>query len=404
MSEFLAMSDDDFLKQNAPEGAPAAAAVEEKPAEGTPTVEAQTQEEQGQTTQEDKAPEAKTDEQGTTQTEGDPADTKDEGEQDTAAPGQTTTEKPTTATPEAGPTEKQGAPDGQEGADKSKAPTTEAVVTPNFEESYKKIMAPFKANGKMIELKSPEEAIQLMQMGANYTRKMQELVTHRRVLMMLERNGLLDESKLSFLIDVQAKNPEAIKKLVKDSGIDPLEIDTSVEPAYREGNHRVDDQEVLFQTALDDLKSNQSGIETIKAISTDWDDASKDILFKQPDILKLIHQQRENGIYDRITTEVNRQKTLGMIGPEVSFIQAYKAVGDKLVEQNAFADLTKAPAAPAVATPVATTVAAPKPTVVNKDKAAAASTARPAAPKAKEFINPLAMSDDEFLKTMANRL
>ncbi|MFR7882260.1 MAG: hypothetical protein ACLU5J_12915 [Christensenellales bacterium] len=28
---------------------------------------------------------------------------------------------------------------------------------------YKKVMAPFKANGKMITLRSPEEAIQLMQ-------------------------------------------------------------------------------------------------------------------------------------------------------------------------------------------------------------------------------------------------
>lgn len=52
-----------------------------------------------------------------------------------------------------------------------------------------------------MQVNSVDEAIQLMQMGANYTRKMQELQPHRKTLLMLENNGLLDEGKLSFLID-----------------------------------------------------------------------------------------------------------------------------------------------------------------------------------------------------------
>jgi hypothetical protein len=123
----------------------------------------------------------------------------------------------------------------------------EAAPTINYEEQYNRLMAPFKANGKMITLNSPEELIQLAQMGANYTRKMQDIQPHRKVLQMLQNNGLLDEGKLSFLIDLDKKDPEAIKKLIKDTGMDPLDIDTSVEPDYKEGNHIVsDDSDVAF--------------------------------------------------------------------------------------------------------------------------------------------------------------
>jgi hypothetical protein len=195
---------------------------------------------------------------------------------------------------------------------------------------------------------------------------------------------------------------------VKDAGIDPMEIDTNAEPAYREGNHRVTDEEAIFHSALDDLKSTPAGMETLQIISTNWDKASKDVLWQSPEIMGIIKQQRENGIYDHIASEVDRQRILGTISPTVSFLQAYKTVGDQMVAQNAFADLpnqqTTKTTAPVVTAPIATRVQAPKPTVTNNERANAASPTRPTASKAKEVVNPLAMSDDEFLKQMAGRV
>src|SRR5690606_21653948 len=74
-------------------------------------------------------------------------------------------------------------------------------VTPDYEKLYKEIMKPFKANGREIKLNSPEEVITLMQKGANYTKKMQALQPHLKIVRMLENNQLLDEGKLSQLID-----------------------------------------------------------------------------------------------------------------------------------------------------------------------------------------------------------
>lgn len=291
----------------------------------------------------------------------------------------------------------------EQGQSQEKKSTDEAAassagsVTVTAEETLKKIMAPFKANGKEIQLKDPDEVIRLMQMGANYTRKMQEMVPHRKVLMMLENNGLLDESKLSFLIDLEKKNPEAIKKLLKDGGIDPLSIDTTTDPAYTGGNHRVSDSDVAFQTTLDTVLAQPMGQETINDIHTNWDQASKQELGRDPSLLETFRQQRASGVYDVITTEMERQKILNPSLSSVPFVQLYNQVGNQLVQQRN-ATAAQAPTAQA-AQPVATRVHVPKPVVTNGDKAAAASGNRTTPKTATPVKNFLAMSDEEFMKT-----
>lgn len=270
----------------------------------------------------------------------------------------------------------------------------EKAAPPNFEEFAQKVMAPFKANGKTIQANTPEEVIKLMQMGANYTRKMQELQPHKKMLLMLQTNGLLDEDKISYLIDLSQKNPEAIKKLVKESGIDPLEIDTEKEVAYRNnGNHRVTDAEVNFNTTLEELEATPVGKETIKSAGN-WDQASKEELFKNPGILTVLAEHRELGVYAPIEAEIDRRRIIGDIPSTMPFLQAYKLVGDELANANKLPVKQAATQAAVVATRVAT----PKPAASNSSKASAASSTRSNTQKAKPFINYLEMDDKEFEK------
>lgn len=273
----------------------------------------------------------------------------------------------------------------------------------DYKAGYERLMAPFKANGKMITPQSPEEAISLMQMGANYTRKMQALQPYRKVMLMLENNGLMDEDKLSYLIDLDKKNPEAIRKLLKDSGTDPLDINMDEEINYQKGNHRVSDTEAAFATELDDLKSTPEGQATLGVISQTWDEASKNALFENRGLLLTIQSQRENGIYDIISNEINRLQMLGQIPSGTPFIQAYNYVGNALAKQGAFNHLAGNPVEPkpevtAQRAAVATRVVKPKPTVTHSEQASAASPSRAAPKKVERFINPLAMSDEEFAK------
>lgn len=293
--------------------------------------------------------------------------------------------------------------------------TTEAVPeVVNFEAKYKEAMAPLKANGKTIEIQSMDELRQLASMGANFTRKMQDIAPHRKILAMLENNGLLDETKLSFFIDLDKKNPEALKKLIKDSGVDPLDIDVSTEPAYQAGNHKVSDSEIAFRTVLEDLQSTPTGQETISLINSSWDQASKEELWKAPEVMATIQQQRENGIYDTISAEINRQSMLGKIPAGTPFIQAYLTVGNELNTRGAFTNLNapnskgvqNAPTqtTASVNAPVATRVVVPKSQVTNSAAANAAASTRQTQKRVLPVVNLQSMSDDDFLKNWQNRL
>ena len=383
-TDMLGMSDEDFLNLSGPPETEPVGSTEGAQPEAVQEGE-QEQEQQQEPAATDAAQEEQSQESGEEEQE-EELDGKVEAEKD-SAPAAKDPAKDKPAEPAA--------------TDKDKP----AVVETDYKSFHDQVMAPFKANGKMIQLKSPEEAIALMQMGANYTRKMQEIQPHRKVLLMLENNGLLDEGKLSYLIDLDKKNPDAIKKLVKDAGLDPMDIDTSEESAYRVGNHRVSDEEAAFRGVLDELSNTDNGKQTLQVINSTWDQASKELLWKNPGVMNLINQQRELGIYDRILTEVERRKALGQVPINQPLLQIYQQVGQEMVAGNAFADIVQPAQQPReTVAPVASRVVPPKPVVKNGDRATAAAPSKAAAKPAKVIVNPLSMSDEDFLKQFQGRL
>lgn len=273
--------------------------------------------------------------------------------------------------------------------------TTPHQATPvDYKAEYEKIMAPFKANGREVKLENPDEVIRLMQMGANYTKKMQALKPNLKLMRMLENNKLLDESKLSFLIDLDRKDPAAIQKLIHDSQIDPLDLDAATTPAYTPGNHAVSDREMDFQSTLEDVTSTELGKDTVSHINQQWDQASKEAIFQEPKILQIITDQRENGIYAQISAEIDKRRMLGNL-PEMSFLEAYRTVGDDLHAQG---KLTPKGATAQPRRVVETRVAKPKPAAANNDKVRAASPAKTTPQStAKPEFDVFAMSDEEFM-------
>ena len=393
--EILSMSDEDFLTQmNTLQETAAAASTDGSQSQTT---------EEAAPTAETQGTEAEVQEQGAAQ----------EQAAETAPATEVATEaamRPATDEAIPAPGSEATVPAAAEPNKPAAEPTTPAAETApvDYKAFHDQVMAPFQANGKTIQLRSVDEAIQLMQQGANYTRKMQAIAPHRKVLMMLENNGLLDESKLSRLIDLEKKNPDAIRALVKEAGIDPLDIDVHEESTYTPGNHAVPDEAIAFQTTLDEVSSTPDGQETVREITASWDPESKAELWKDPSILGTIHQQRISGVYDRVVAEIERQRTIGAIPANVSLLNAYRVIGERMTQAGAFQDLVAAQQAaqrPAVQHPVATRVASTaKPVVTNSGKVSIAAPTRTATPRrAEAFIHPLAMSEDEFMKQFANR-
>lgn len=281
---------------------------------------------------------------------------------------------------------------------------------PDYKTLYEGLIKPLKANGKEIQLQSHDELIQLAQMGANYTRKMQQLAPHRKTLQMLENNNLLDPERLGFLIDLQRKDPAAIQKYLKDSGLNPLDIDTEAEPTYQGGRHEVTDAQVAFTEAVRDARSTEVGMAVLQSIDSTWDQASKEILFSKPEVLETMVIQHQEGFYTRITGEMERRRMLGRIPAGQSWLESYKEVGEQMAQQGHFNDLVAPPqeqrqtVQPTAAAPVATRVHTPKPQTAAAAKAAAAAPSKVTARTAQTLVNPLEMSDEEFMKQFANRL
>jgi hypothetical protein len=291
-------------------------------------------------------------------------------------------------------------------AEEKPAEVAEEPAAVNYEAEHKKLLAPFKANGREIQVQSVDEAISLMQMGANYNKKMAALKPNLKLMKMLENNGLMSAEKISFLIDLDKKDPAAINKLVKDSGLDPLDLTAEKAEAYKQSSYAVGDQELELDTVLEDLKDTSTYTQTLDVVSNKWDGASKQIVAQHPQLLTVINDHIASGIYGLISNEVERERTFGRL-QGLSDIEAYRQVGDAMNAAGRFNHLASKPDGKPASAPV---VVAPKakPPVdakLNEKRRAASSNPTPSpAAGAKEDFNPLALSDEEFGKLINQRV
>ncbi len=277
-----------------------------------------------------------------------------------------------------------------------KTAESEETASMDYEGEYNKILAPFKANGMDMQVKSPEEAIQLMQMGANYTKKMQGLQPNLKLLKMLEKNELLDESKLNMLINISEGNPEAISKFIKDKGIELDDFDDESKE-FKPRDYTVNEAEMKVAEVLSTIENTPTYARTIDVVGNKWDSSSKQTLSEKPEIIATINEHMSNGIFDKVNGEVQRQKTFGGL-TGLSDYDAYMTVGNQIHQAGGFNEAPK----PVASTPIP---AKSKDDTARTQKRKAASSTKAAPVKTqKEEFNPLSLSDEEFSKLLNTNL
>lgn len=345
-NEYLEMSDEDFLNTPTPTAAPVVAADPVVP------------------------------------------DVVDDGEAEAEAAAPVVPE-PVAATP--APVAKGGKPESDPAA-------AEPEVKVDFEAEYKKLTAPFRANGKDMQIGNVDDAIRLMQLGANYNKKMAGLKPALRVAKLLEKNDLLDENKLAFLIEVSKNNPAAISKLLADAKIDPLDLDIEKSTEYKQPKHAVDDRELELDNVLEEIKDSPHYNQTLDVVSTQWDANSRKTVANNPQLLKVVNDHMASGVYDLINTEVDRRKVLGTL-KGLSDLDAYKSIGDELNAKGAF-DHLFAPK-PGAKAPVAKAAPVVDNSKRNDKRRAAGSPTAESPNKPAGDFNPLALSDEDFMKQVA---
>lgn len=408
IEDFANMSDEELVKLSAP--TPVVPEQEEEtstnPEAEAPEGEAEpTQEEDGQATEGgDNEGGAEGDDEAVEKPEGDDLSDDDLAKQD-APPSVTEEGENPKDTPEA-----KSNPQDQQSKDEKPQASAEQQI--NYKSEYEKLIGkPIKANGKEIVLKNADEVLRLVQQGAGYAQKMEQLKPARRSAAMLEQAGLLgNEQALAQMIDIYNGDLSALTKLMQDLNIDPLSLDNDGNGQYTPKSHIPSDEAVNFHDTLKEVRTLEGGNEALALIDA-MDAKSKELLWGNSEAVRQLYDYKQSGIYDRVATEVQRRQMLGAIPPNTPFIVAFGQVGEEMFQAEAQRQTTPAPVSDqtppaaepanfAPRTPIATGPA-PRRTAAPDARAIAAAAPRNGIGQAKPSIDIFTMSDEDFEKLSA---
>lgn len=211
------------------------------------------------------------------------------------------------------------------GAEPGKTDSAPSEDAPDYKALYEQVFGkPFKANGKDLVVKSPDEAIQLMQMGANYHEKMAALKPVRRIARMLQDAGISDEESVAFLVDLHKKSPQAIAKLVKDSKIDLYELNLDEAESYKATPQTVSDAQLNLEDTIQQLNTQPGFQEMFTTVANNWDEVSQKLIMDNPGILGVLQSQNASGEFAQIMSEVQRVRMFNPAANGIPIINLYR--------------------------------------------------------------------------------
>lgn len=266
----------------------------------------------------------------------------------------------------------------------------------DYKAFYERLTQPFKANGREFQVTDPQDIITLMQQGANYSKKMAAIKPLTKIGKLLEDNQLMDEGSINYLIDLHNKKPEAIAKLIKDSGIDLYDFDASKGEDYTPTPRHVSDTSIELQSVLDELQqTSETFSKTIQTIADSWDEASRATLAQHPELIRILDSQMQDGTFEKIVHVMEYERLLGRLAG-VNTLEAYRTIGERLFSNPANRQQMNVPTS---GKPVKSAVDQ------NRDNMRkAAASPRKVATDAKQQINPLSLSDEEFMNLDLNSI
>lgn len=265
------------------------------------------------------------------------------------------------------------------------------------------LFKPFKANGRDMSVTSVEEARTLMQMGANYNKKMAALKPAFKVAKMLENNKLLDENTVSYLIDLHNGNPDAIQKLIKDKKFDVDNYDSEEDTKYAPTNeHLVTDEEMALKDVLTQMRDSDTYEATMRVVGEEWDESSKSKLVANPNMILKLDEHVGNGLYQKISDEIGRQKALGQL-TGLSDLDAYFHIGQNMLQNGQLGEQSNQQSQAPKVDKQAQLDKQAQDAQRKAKKRAAKPTKQKRPPKQQEEFNPFEMSDEEF-EAQANKL
>lgn len=186
---------------------------------------------------------------------------------------------------------------------------------------YDEVTADFKANGATVKgIKDPKKIVQNAQMSAGFSEKMSAFKPYRPFMTTIKDEGWLDDpSKFDMAVNLMRKDPEAIKSLIKESGLDPLEMDMD-NVSYSGASHRASNSELVLDDTMASARTQgvESGLR--EALGGQWsEDGSLVELLENADdahafVGHLVQDSEGNSAYKDIMTRVGEKKRTDFSG------------------------------------------------------------------------------------------
>lgn len=169
----------------------------------------------------------------------------------------------------------------------------------------------FKANGQDYEFTTDEMKQQFGKFfgqAMDYTKKMQKIKPYRQAIDAMEQANVTRED-LNLMIDVLKGDEAAIAQILKRTGVDALELEGK-ESNYTAKDYGRSASELDIKDIVDEISSDREYAITHSVIENKWDDNSRMEFAKNPNLIKLLHIDVKNGVYDVINPVAQKMKAI----------------------------------------------------------------------------------------------
>ena len=277
--------------------------------------------------------------------------------------------------------------------------TENQETTPiDYKAFYETVTQDFKASGKtMPGVKEPEKFIKALQMATDYALKTAALKPALKRVKMLEE---VSDEDLAEMLDFRKRNPEVIKKALKEANIDPLELDMD-KVNYVPQVQMISDSEYDFRETVDELSKDAKFNDTRQLILSGLDAKSKELALTDTRVLKALHQEVVSGRIEQIQAKALELRTFGSVDSSITDLELYATIANQM-DQNSSTIMQSNPSAVSaqVVSNTQTKQVTKEPNPELEDKRARAGIQTKPQSKVVKKYDPTKLSDDEFLQLL----
>ena len=270
-------------------------------------------------------------------------DIEDDGEEADDESGSEDDDEDESADEEGEDEETQAAPEDMTNQDKidyQKAYEEALAQKTQYEDFYNQVTSEFVANGKTMHgPKDPKKIVQAMQKAVGFDDKMKSFKKYRKFITPLDEKGVLDDpDKFNLMMSAMDGDSEAIKKIIQNAEIDPIELDMD-NINYTPSSSVSSDIELAYDDVLESAQQNGVREQVQKVVNGDWDQQSVLELLEDPENSADLVSHLSTGVYDIVQERIAQKKMTdanGTYGAKKSIEQYREAAKELEYEYKLF--------------------------------------------------------------------